>query len=180
MRLLFIDNSWAFNTVDSSRLVTKLRDLALTSHCACGSFDFLTGRLLVVVVGRRTSYTLILNTGAPQISILGPFLYSLYTNEWVSTHDSSAIIKFADNIIVVDLMTDDNIKSYLKKIQDRTNWCEDINPLLNPSSQVVPPRTIKNIQGRVHHCLIQKQHWEGPQDLPKSAEVVVRSAEYTK
>ena len=60
MRILFIDYSSAFNTIEP----TKLRTLGLNTFCNW-ILDFLTGRLQVARVGNNISATLILNTEAP-------------------------------------------------------------------------------------------------------------------
>jgi hypothetical protein len=55
---------------------------------------------------------LTLDTGAPQGCVLSPHLYSLFTHDCVATHNSNSIIKFADNIAVVGLITDDDETAY--------------------------------------------------------------------
>ena len=74
VRLLFIDNSSAFNTIVPSKLITKLRILGLNTSLCNWILDFLTGRPQVVRVGNNTSAMLILNTGAPQGCVLSPLL----------------------------------------------------------------------------------------------------------
>jgi hypothetical protein len=49
---------------------------------------------------------LTLNTEAPQVFVLGPLLYSWFTHDCLAAHDSNAIIKFADYMTVVSLITD--------------------------------------------------------------------------
>ena len=56
-------------------------------------------------VGNNISAMLILNTGAPQWCMLSPLLYSMFTHDCVTTHASNSIIKFADDTIVVGLIT---------------------------------------------------------------------------
>ena len=51
-------------------------------------------------VGNDTSTSLILNTGAPQGSLLSPLLYSLITHDCEAMHASNSIIKFADDTTV--------------------------------------------------------------------------------
>ena len=49
----------------------------------------------------NSSTTLILNTGAPQGCVLNPLLYSLFTHDCVTKHESNTINKFADDTTVV-------------------------------------------------------------------------------
>jgi hypothetical protein len=122
--ILFSDYSSAFNTIVPTKLITKLRTLGLnTSLCYC-ILNFLTGRPRVVRVGNNTSATLILNTGAPQGCMLSPLLYSLFTHDWVAKHNSNTIIKFADDTLVVGLITDND---------EMPVWCQDNNLSLNVS-----------------------------------------------
>ena len=64
-RMLFIDDSSAFNTIVPSKLITMLRILGLNTSLCNWILDFLTGHPQVVRIG-NTSATLFLNTGAPQ------------------------------------------------------------------------------------------------------------------
>jgi hypothetical protein len=64
--------------------------------------DMLTGWPQVVRVGNNP--TLTINTGAPQGCVLCPLLYSLFTHDYMATHESNTI-KFADNMMVVGLIT---------------------------------------------------------------------------
>jgi hypothetical protein len=61
MRMLFIDDSSAFNSTVPSKLITKLRTLGLNTSLWNWILDFLMGRLQVVSEGNNTSD----NTGYP-------------------------------------------------------------------------------------------------------------------
>ena len=94
VRMLIIDYSSAFNTIVSSKLITKLRTLGLSTSIFNWTLDFLTGHPQVVRVGNNTSATLILNTGVSQGCLLSPLLYSLFTHDCTARHDSNTIIKW--------------------------------------------------------------------------------------
>ena len=90
-----LNYSSAFNTIVPSKLITKLRTLGLnTSLCTCIR-DFLTGCPQVERVGKNTSATLILNTGAPQGCMLSPLLFSPFTHDCTARHESNTILKYA-------------------------------------------------------------------------------------
>jgi gmma-aminobutyric acid receptor subunit gamma/cGMP-dependent protein kinase 2 len=116
VRMLFIDYSSSFNTIVPTKLIPKVGTLGLNISLCNWILDFLTGRPPQVVrVGNNTSVTLILNTGAPQGCMLQPFLYSLFTHDCVAKHDSNAVIKVADDTIVVGLITDNDETAIVRR-----------------------------------------------------------------
>jgi hypothetical protein len=121
VRMLFIDYSSAFNTIVPSKLINKLRTLGLNISLCNWIMDFLTGRPQVV--------TPILNTGVPQGCVPSPLLYSLFTHDCATRHESNTIIKFADDTLV-GLITN-NKKAYREEIRDLAVGCQDNNLSLN-------------------------------------------------
>ncbi len=89
VRMLFIDFSSAFNTIIPQQLINELNLLGLNNSLWNWILDFLTGRR--VRVGRNTSSTTTLSTGAPQGCVLSPLLFTLLT------HDCTA--KFSSNTL---------------------------------------------------------------------------------
>ncbi len=117
VRMLFVDYSSAFNTIVLATLVAKLQTLGLNRSLCSWILVFLTGRSQVVRMGNNTSSPLTLNTGAPQVCILSPLLYSLYTHDCAATHSSNIIVKFADYTTVIGLIL--------------TKWCQENHLSLN-------------------------------------------------
>ncbi len=79
---------------------------------------------------RQISSSITLSTGAPQGCVLSPLLYSLYSYDCVATSDSTTIIKFADDTVVVGLISDNDKRAYLQEIKRLENWCQVNNLLL--------------------------------------------------
>jgi hypothetical protein len=100
--MLFIDYSSAFNTIVPSKLGT----LGLNPSLCNWILDFLMGWPQVMRVDNITSARLTLNTGDPHVYVLSSLLYSLFTHDYMVTHDSNTIINFSDNTTVEDLITD--------------------------------------------------------------------------
>ena len=46
-------------------------------------------------------------------------------------HDSNTIIKFADDTIVVGLITDNGKTAYREEVRDKAGWCQNNNLSLN-------------------------------------------------
>ncbi|KAI2652501.1 hypothetical protein H4Q32_005735 [Labeo rohita] len=112
--MLFVDYSSAFNTIIPSTLSIKLEHLGLSPLICQWISNFLTGRSQAVRMGRYVSASLTLSTGAPQGCVLSPLLYSLYTYDCVATTNSTTIIKFADDTVVVGLVSDNDETAYIK------------------------------------------------------------------
>ncbi len=123
-RLLFIDYSSAINTIVPIKLTSKLTGLGLNTSLCDWIQDFLTGRPQVVKVGQFTSNSITLNVGAPQGCVLSPLLYSLYTHDCVSSHSSTSIIKFADDTVVLGLISNNDENAYLDEVERLTSWCQ--------------------------------------------------------
>ncbi len=119
VRMLFVDYSSAFNTIAPATLVAELQTLGLNRSLCSWILDFLTGRSQVVRMGNNTSSPLILNTGAPQGCVLSPLLYSLYTHDCTATHSSNVIVKFADDTMVIGLITDNDETAYREEVRIR-------------------------------------------------------------
>ncbi len=131
VRMLFVDYSSAFNTMMPATLVAKLQTLGLNRSMCSWILDFLTGRSQVVRMGKNTSSSQILNTGAPQGCILNPLLYSLYTHGCIATHSSNVIVKFADDAMVIGLITDNGETAYREEVSTLTKWCQENHLSLN-------------------------------------------------
>ncbi len=132
VRLLFIDYSSAFNTIVPIKLAVKISDLVLNTSL-CDWIQDLTGRPQVVKMGQFTSNSITLNIGAPQGCVLSPLLYSLYTHNCVSSHSSTSIVKFADDTVVLGLISNNDETAYLDEVERLTSWYQDNCLSLNVS-----------------------------------------------
>ncbi len=131
IRLLFIDYSSAFNTIVPIKLAVKFTDLSLNSSLCDWIQYFLTGRPQVVKMGQFTSNSITLNIEAPQGCVLSPLLSSLYTH--MSPHSSTSIVKFADDTVVLGLISNNDETAYLDEVERLTSWCQDNCLSLNVS-----------------------------------------------
>ena len=56
--------------------------------------------------------------------MLSPVLYTIYTNDYRSHHESTKIIKFADDSSIIGLLQDNEIH-YQNEVQGFVGWCQE-------------------------------------------------------
>ena len=132
-RLLFLDFSSAFNTIIPHKLFDKLLQLNVHPSICHWILDFLLDRHQVVKVNNLYSGPRVLNTGAPQGCVLSPLLFTLFTNDCVSSDPSVLVIKFSDDTTVVGLISGEDERGYRGEVGRLVGWCSDNNLELNVS-----------------------------------------------
>ncbi|KAI2665140.1 hypothetical protein H4Q32_021349 [Labeo rohita] len=144
VRVLFIDFSSAFNTIIPQQLIHKLNLLGINASLCNWILDFLTGRPQSVRVGRNTSSTTTLSTGAPQGCVLSLLLFTLLTHDCTAKFSSNHIIKFAGDTTVVGLISNNDETHYREEVAQLAKWCGANNLSLNVEETLLttPPLTI--------------------------------------
>ncbi len=118
-RILFVD----FNTIMPDLLSDNVTQLSVsTSNCQWIT-SFLTDRQQLVRLGKLTSRTLTISTGAPQGCIISPLLFALYTNDCTSKDLSVKLLKFADDTTVIGLIKDGDESAYRQEVEQLAVWC---------------------------------------------------------
>jgi len=111
--ILFIDFSSAFNTIQPHQMIKKLCHLNIPSLLIRWVLSFLTNRPQALRIGTVTSSTIITNTGAPQGCVLSPFLYTLYSNDCISSSSITTFYKYSDDTAIpVTSNTSDSPSEY--------------------------------------------------------------------
>ncbi|KAK2891549.1 hypothetical protein Q8A73_017214 [Channa argus] len=93
--------------------------------------SFLTDRQQLVRLGKLSSSTHTISTGAPQGCVLSPLLFSLYTNDCTSKHPSVKLLKFADDTTLIGLIQDGDESAYRLEVEQLAVWCGLNNLELN-------------------------------------------------
>ena len=133
VRLMLFDFSSAFNTIQPHLLVQKLLNMKLPLSVISWIFDYLTNRLQHVRLNGGLSSAICTNTGAPQGTVLAPFLFSLYTADCRSNDESCPLLKFADDTELVGKLSNDEDGLYHKETENSVNSCDKNYLYLNVS-----------------------------------------------
>ncbi|KAI3361240.1 hypothetical protein L3Q82_013435 [Scortum barcoo] len=111
----------------------KLQLAGVDLHLTFWILDYLTHRPQFVRVQGFESDRLLCSTGAPQGTVLAPFLFTLYTADFLYNTPSCHLQKFSDDSAVVGLITDGDDREYRGLIQDFADWCLRNNLQINAS-----------------------------------------------
>ncbi len=131
VRILFVDFSSSFNTIIPDTLQNKLTQLSVPTSICQWITSFLTDRQQLVRLGKFSSSTRTISTGAPRGCVLSPLLYSLYTNDCTSKDPSFKLLKFADDTTLIGLIQDGDESAYRQEVKELAVWCSLNNLELN-------------------------------------------------
>ena len=111
--------------------------------------DFLTNRQQYVRTEYELSSTVTINTGAPQGCVLSAFLFIVYTNALSQCSPNCKILKYADDTVVIGLISNDNEDEYRQTISYVSEWCSNNYLNLNVSKtkeMILDMRKNKNVK----------------------------------
>ncbi|ROJ29141.1 RNA-directed DNA polymerase from mobile element jockey [Anabarilius grahami] len=124
-RLLFVDFSSAFNTLQPHILAEKLSSrFHLEDQLIRWIIDFMTNRSQRVLVNNTLSDLLYTYTGSPQGCVLSPLLFILYTDDCRSTHPNCHLIKFADDTVLLSLLSGSS-QQHGPALHEFVEWCDN-------------------------------------------------------
>ncbi len=109
----------------------KLTQLSVPTSICQWITSFLTDRQQLVRLGKFSSNTCTISTGAPQGCVLSPLLFSLYTNDCTPKDPSVKLLKFADDTTLIGLIQDGDESAYRQEVKELAVWCSLNNLELN-------------------------------------------------
>ena len=123
--LPLLDLSAAFDTIGHTILLDRLNVYYGISELALGWFkSYLSGRTHSVKVGSTLSHPAVLHYGVPQGSVLGPILFSLYTNpisSIIHSHSSINYHFYTDDTQLYITLSPENFSHSIQKLKNCLN-----------------------------------------------------------
>ena len=120
---IFIDLKKAFDTVNHSILLDKLRHYGIRGVINYWFSSYLTGRMQTTEVNSYISDKVVNPCGVPQGSVLGPLLFLIFINDIPNSSQKLKFYIFADDTNM--LYADKNLKSLEATVnKELQNVCE--------------------------------------------------------
>ena len=126
---VYLDFSKAFDSVNHSLLLSKLKNFGLSRIMLNWLGFYLIGRTSVVRLKGNLSDPFVVNSGVPQGSHLGPFLFLLFINDISSKLQFSRILIFADDIKLFNQINSPRDQSRLQTDLDTIVQWAEVNDL---------------------------------------------------
>ena len=124
IRILYIDFSSAFNTIQPHILLNKLFGMGVNSNLLMWIFSYLSQRPQYTKIKHVKSNIIYTNTGAPQGCVLSPTLFTLYADDCRSSFSNCTILKYADDTAIVGKIVNDNCNDYIAQVDTFVEWCK--------------------------------------------------------
>ena len=131
--VIYLDFKKAFDTVPHSELLFKLWQIGITGPLWSWFQNYLSNRLYYVEIDNVTSTLLLVISGIPQGSILGPLLFIIYINDLPEAITSSSTYLFADDTKLIHSVSTFYDQSLQSDLDSLSAWCHQWKLSLNPS-----------------------------------------------
>ncbi|TWW68203.1 hypothetical protein D4764_19G0000010, partial [Takifugu flavidus] len=122
---MFFDFSSAFNTIQPRLLRAKLEKMQMDAPLVSWIEDYLTGRPQFVRLQSCVSDPLMSNTGAPQGTVLSPFLFTTYTADFQYHSETCHLQKYSDDTVIVGCVENGQEDEYRDLVESFVRWSRE-------------------------------------------------------
>ena len=125
--VLYLDLAKAFDSVDHTILLEKLRGYGVARPVQCWCTGYLNDRTQRVVVDGVTSSSSSVTSGVPQGSILGPLLFVLFINDLPDhVEKETEPFLYADDIKLHQIINSlHDCQSFQRSLTNLDNWSKE-------------------------------------------------------
>lgn len=134
MHSVYTDFSKAFDRVNHSILLSKLKDVGVGGTLLGWIESYLTGRSQIVRFNNFQSKSIQVPSGVPQGSHLGPLLFNLFINDLGSRFEHSQFLFFADDLkLYIEVSSSNDCLKLQSDLNHLVAWCDNNGMELNAS-----------------------------------------------
>ena len=137
---LFLDMSKAFDRVPHHKLLSSLSSVGVSGPLHHWFQSYLTDRSQKVVLNGHSSSSLLVKSGVPQGSILGPLLFIIYINSLAKLQLShgTSIVVYADDILVYRTLASSSDNAQLQSdVNKIVAWILSSGLAINPQKSTL-------------------------------------------
>lgn len=129
---IYTDFSKAFDRVDLSLLLLKLDLIGFPIQLLNWLKSYLLNRTQCVLFRSSLSRQILVTSGVPQGSHLGPILFNLFLNDLPLVIHNSLVLMYADDVkLFRSLKSPEDCSLLQNDLNSLVNWCESNRMLLN-------------------------------------------------
>ena len=122
--VFFLDFAKAFDRVSHHHLLYKLQCYGIQGQLFSWFHDYLSDRTQRVIIGGHSSEWMEVTSGVPQGSILGPFLFLLYINDFPLSVSCNTELFADDSVLYRKITTEDDCVKFQDDLLSAASWCD--------------------------------------------------------
>lgn len=119
VRVICVDLSKAFDALKFHRLLNYLLSKGLNGGFIEWLSTYLSGRTIRVKVKDALGPQVVVPSGVPQGSVLGPYLFAAYMGSICFSHHSAVAIQYADDVTIIEAITSNSINIPIRSVEER-------------------------------------------------------------
>ena len=129
--VVYVDFAKAFDKVDHGILAYKLRSLGIIGNLGSWLFEFVTGRTQYVTVSGSKSEPVLVKSGIPQGSVLGPIIFLLYVQDIRDKDNKLSTIYVDDLKLAQAIYTELDVENFQIDLDTLYEWGRRNNCVFN-------------------------------------------------